>query len=73
MDYCLRESDILPYRKPKSVRFHNLCDVVLIPHRQEYLTLKPLLWYSSEDYQLFARTYQMETIFGQYLKTRSFP
>ena len=46
------------YRKNKSVTFNNICSVVLIPHRSEYINIKKNLWYSQEDYDTFIKEHR---------------
>ena len=37
----------------KQVSFSNVAKVVLIPTRQEYDTLRDILWYNDRDYKKF--------------------
>jgi hypothetical protein len=50
--------NVLPLSKVKSVTFNNICSVVLIPHRSEYINIKKNLWYSQEDYDTFIKEHR---------------
>jgi hypothetical protein len=50
--------NVLPLSKVKAVTFNNICSVVLIPHRSEYINIKKNLWYSQEDYDTFIKEHR---------------
>lgn len=39
----------------KRVSFSNIAEVVLIPSRQEYKTMRHRLWYTDREYRAFLR------------------
>ena len=68
MDNIFLRGDLSPYRKTKSVRFHNQCSIVLIPHLTEYQTFKSCLWYTNDDYNHFRQSARSEHVMNQLFK-----
>ena len=43
----------------KFVRFNGIVNVILIPDIESIFDIKDLIWYSDDDYKIFARDYIM--------------
>jgi len=46
--------------KKKLVRFSEICKVILIPTRHEYLSAGIILWWSKNDFKFFKQNYLFE-------------
>jgi hypothetical protein len=46
-------------QKKKSVTFHSICYIYLIPHKNEYSNIKDQLWWNSFDYMIFRTNFNL--------------